>query len=302
MTAVPSVPHSVLDGRLTELEATQAILDTLYRYAHSIDYGLEDDWVDCFTEDAVWYTKRNPIAAAGRPDHRYQGQAELRAFVSAHTRPPVGWHKHMLVEPRIHLDGDRCRVDSYMMRLDAHPAGSYVRAFGRYRDRLVRCPDGRWRIEERIAEIDGTHPFGEPGAGPDVSEAWSIEEIKRLKARYSRYFDEKRWPEWADLLTENVQAWLTNDSAPIEGRDPVVAYVSPRVADATTVHEVSMPDIRITGPTTADGTWDGLSLVDAPDGTTRRQWARHDDQYELGADGCWRIRAIRVTELRNEAS
>ena len=44
--------------RLAALEAERAILRTLYRYGHSIDYGLEQEWVDCFTEDGVFDVRR----------------------------------------------------------------------------------------------------------------------------------------------------------------------------------------------------------------------------------------------------
>jgi len=36
--------------RLAALEAERAILRSLYRYGHSIDYGLEREWVDCFLQ------------------------------------------------------------------------------------------------------------------------------------------------------------------------------------------------------------------------------------------------------------
>ena len=41
--------------RLAALEAERAILRTLYRYGHSIDYGLEQEWVDCFIEVSTDY-------------------------------------------------------------------------------------------------------------------------------------------------------------------------------------------------------------------------------------------------------
>ena len=37
--------------RLDVLENERAILDTLYQYGHSLDYGLEEQYVDCFTSD-----------------------------------------------------------------------------------------------------------------------------------------------------------------------------------------------------------------------------------------------------------
>jgi hypothetical protein len=35
-------------------------------------------------------------------------------------------------------------------------------------------------------------------------------------------------------------------------------------------------------------------------GACERVWSRHDDDYERGADGRWRIGSLHVTELRVE--
>ena len=43
-----------IESRLALLEAESAILKNLYRYGHAIDYGDEEAWVDCFTEDGVF--------------------------------------------------------------------------------------------------------------------------------------------------------------------------------------------------------------------------------------------------------
>src|SRR5262249_41935300 len=153
-SALPSRPRrdSTMTVRTEDLQALvarladeQAVLDALYRYAHSIDYAFEDEWVDCFTEDAVWETRRGPVAR-GAANHRRQGHAALHEQFSHFTHPPEVWNKHMLVEPRLDLDGDRCNVQSYFLVVCAHPTGSFVKVFGRYLDRLVRCPDGRWRF------------------------------------------------------------------------------------------------------------------------------------------------------------
>ena len=139
-----------IQTRLSRLEDERAVLATLNRYGHSIDYGLEQDWVDCFTEDGVFDVQHH---RAGPPGARHEGREALAAFVGQHTRAPAKYHKHVVVEPVIALAGDGATVVSYYCRLDVAPNGEpYVRSFGRYRDTMVRCPDGRWRFKERIAD------------------------------------------------------------------------------------------------------------------------------------------------------
>jgi len=141
--------------RLAALEAERAILRTLYRYGHSIAYGLEQEWVACFTEDGVFDVRRR----VGSASVRYEGRAALAAFIAQHTRAPGRYHKHMLMEPVISVNGDQATVQSYFARLDATAAGrSFIRAFGRYLDRMVKDPDGVWRFKERVAEVEA---FGE---------------------------------------------------------------------------------------------------------------------------------------------
>ena len=55
------------EERMTHREDELAILDTLHRYAHTIDGGPAEDWLDCFTDDGVWATRRDGQAAAGFP-------------------------------------------------------------------------------------------------------------------------------------------------------------------------------------------------------------------------------------------
>ena len=134
------------------LMAERAVLDTLYRYGHSIDYGLEEDWLDCFEPDGAFDVR---YRAGARPSRRYEGRDGLTAFIAAHSRAPDRWHKHLLFEPLVTVDGDRARARSYFARLDAgHDRTPFVRAFGRYLDELARGSDGRWRFVERVAEVE----------------------------------------------------------------------------------------------------------------------------------------------------
>ena len=87
----------------------------------------------------------------------------MRSFIQGHTRAPELWHKHLLVEPMIEVDADTATCSSYLAVVMEHQNEPILRVFGRYRDRLVRCPDGRWRFRERIAEVEsmrrGLPPF-----------------------------------------------------------------------------------------------------------------------------------------------
>jgi SnoaL-like protein len=149
VSGIPGIEE--LAARLARLEDEREIVSTLYGYGHALDYGREEDWVDCFTEDGVFDVRTR----AGEPFARCDGREQLLEFARGHTRPPAAYHKHFVVDPVIELEGDTARVDSYFARLDAGPDGghAHVLAMGRYRDELVRSPDGVWRIKYRLAEI-----------------------------------------------------------------------------------------------------------------------------------------------------
>ena len=141
-----------LRAQVALLMAERAVLDTLYRYGHSIDYGLEEDWLDCFEPDGAFDVR---YRVGAKPSRRYEGRDDLAAFIAAHSRAPHRWHKHLLSEPLVTVDGDRARARSYFARLDADNDGTpFVKAFGRYLDELVRGPDGRWRFVQRVAEVE----------------------------------------------------------------------------------------------------------------------------------------------------
>jgi ketosteroid isomerase-like protein len=136
---------ATLEERLRSLEDERAILDRLYAYGHSIDYGDRDEWVDCWAEDARLHWPSDRVFA---------GRDSIAGAFDAHTHAPAVFHKHLLIEPRVSVDGDTARVSSYFMRMDNGPAGPIARSFGRYRDLLVRCDDGYWRFTERRTELE----------------------------------------------------------------------------------------------------------------------------------------------------
>lgn len=59
------------------------------------------------------------------------------------------------MEPAITVNGEQATVQSYFTRLDATRDGRpFIRAFGRYLDRMVKGADGVWRFTERVAEVE----------------------------------------------------------------------------------------------------------------------------------------------------
>jgi|SRR5215472_9981375 hypothetical protein len=150
--------------RLQALEAERAVLTTLYRYGHALDYGAEADWVDCFAA-AAHYEVRERGAGATDSVRSYDGREELAAFAAGHTRAPERFHKHLVADPLIAIDGDHATAVSYFLRLDHVDCERVVYAFGRYRDELVRCADGRWRFDVRIAEVESRRARRAPRRG-----------------------------------------------------------------------------------------------------------------------------------------
>lgn len=155
-------PDLNIVSRLRRVEAQLAVTAALYRYAHSIDYGEETEWLDCFTPGGVFELRLMngggerllgsvPMGRTTAHGVRIEGREALTRFIANHTRAPEVFHKHCLMNPVITYDAvnETASACSYYMRIDV---GRY--SFGRYLDNLVQCQDGLWRFTERIAQIE----------------------------------------------------------------------------------------------------------------------------------------------------
>ena len=149
-----------LASRIRDLEDEREVLRTLSQYGHALDHGDEEAMLDAFIPDGVWerVNARHPADIK-----RHAAPDGLRRLVREHPRNV--FMKHLLVEPQVALSGDEAEVVSYFVRIQEHPDGPYLYAFGRYRDQLRRCPDGRWRIVLRHAETEATVRRPLPDAG-----------------------------------------------------------------------------------------------------------------------------------------
>ncbi|MBY0280094.1 nuclear transport factor 2 family protein [Candidatus Binatia bacterium] len=129
-----------------------------------------------------------------------------------------------------------------------------------------------------------------------------IEAIKQLKARYFRLLDTKRWQEWGEVFTVDAHLDTTDDAphAGADGRDAIVALVSGAVGQAVTVHHGHMPEIEITGPSSARGIWameDRLEFPGDPPALVVHGRGHYHEEYERAADGAWRIKSLRLVRL-----
>lgn len=136
---------------------------------------------------------------------------------------------------------------------------------------------------------------------------YDIEEIKQLKARYIRFGDTKNWDEQAKIFTEDFVAIF--DIAPrfskdqsgyveISGRDNFIEAWKPVLVGVTTMHQVFLPEITITSPTTATGIWAFNDDVRLPQ-CHFKGWGHYHDHY-LKEDGVWKIKSSRATRIHTE--
>lgn len=118
-----------------------------------------------------------------------------------------------------------------------------------------------------------------------------IERIKRLKYRYLRGLDQKRWDEVADCFTDDAVAAYSGGAYEFAGREEIVAFLVRAMGAPSfhSSHRCHHPEIDLTSPTAASGVWalDDV-VVDTAWDLTIRGAAFYDDEYHL-VDGAWRI-------------
>jgi hypothetical protein len=134
-----------------------------------------------------------------------------------------------------------------------------------------------------------------------------IEEIKNLKARYFRLLDAKRWTEWTDVFTDDLEftyadpsvmnvppaAVRTSDGGAMVGRDQLVAFVSASMEKVTTIHHGHMPEITLVDRNRAIGRWGLTNYCEYTSAEGSLQWLRgygHYDEEYVRTEHGWRIR------------
>ncbi len=121
-----------------------------------------------------------------------------------------------------------------------------------------------------------------------------LEKIRRLKYRYLRCVDLKRWDEIGEVFTEDATADYGTPSAGrplnLTSRDEIVTFLRDSLGqDIVTLHSAGQPEIDIDGDT-ATGTWRFEDTVIATEyNVVIAGAAFYEDRYRRGEDGTWRI-------------
>lgn len=120
-----------------------------------------------------------------------------------------------------------------------------------------------------------------------------IEAIKRLKYKYFRCLDLKRWDEMRECFTEDATSAYGDGKYSFQGREQILKFLvdsmdRPGVLSA---HHGHHPEIELTGAGTAIGVWALADVfIDLDAGVTIRGAAYYRDEYvKLG--GQWKIRS-----------
>jgi hypothetical protein len=119
-----------------------------------------------------------------------------------------------------------------------------------------------------------------------------IEQIKRLKYRYCRCIDQKRFDDIAaTVFAPDATASYGGGAKQLGGRDDIVGWLRQTMGSEAmlTSHQVSQPEIDLTGPGTATGVWALQDIVVLTElGVTVRGASYYEDRY-VKVDGEWRI-------------
>ena len=121
-------------------------IEQLYaRYAWSLDESREDEWLECFTDNAT---------VEGQPFGRFQGREELRRFLGKYkTAFKTMQLRHMNSNLLVDILGDDAEGRCYLVLHGTRRGRAEINAIGVYRDQL-RQVNGQWLFVSRKVEWD----------------------------------------------------------------------------------------------------------------------------------------------------
>ena len=127
-----------------------------------------------------------------------------------------------------------------------------------------------------------------------------VEAIKQVKARYFRLMDTKDWDGLAGVFTDDVVMDITSEGmGVVTNVAEYMPFLIGVLGDVTTVHHGHMPEIELTSPDSATGTWAMEDHLWWPEGSPIRHlhgYGHYHETYVRTDDG-WRIASMRLTRL-----
>ncbi len=127
------------------------ITDLLGRIAHLADDGELADYIELFTEDAVWAMPANP--AVGASGDRRVGREDILAGARARRESglqgPGTATRHVITTVEVvSCSDDEARTVAYWLFVRNTTATPQIASMGRYDDVLRYTAEG-WRLAER---------------------------------------------------------------------------------------------------------------------------------------------------------
>ena len=139
---------SSFDAVVRELRDKQEITEVLHSYCAFLDKMDLDALASLFTDDCV-------VDYGPEPHLRSSGAEGLRHDLARMWRWARTSHHLSNVLVTLDPDGVSAVASSYVLAWHERPDGSTATMMGKYEDRLVRCPDDRWRISSRRQLLTG---------------------------------------------------------------------------------------------------------------------------------------------------
>jgi hypothetical protein len=118
-----------------------------------------------------------------------------------------------------------------------------------------------------------------------------LELLRQLKHRYCRLLDTKQFDALGALFVDDGTASYGGGAITLTGRDDIVAFLHRAMGSeqVLTSHLVGHPELELTGPDTATGSWALQDVVVHEEhGVAIRGASYYDDRYTRTAEG-WRI-------------
>ena len=134
-----------------------------------------------------------------------------------------------------------------------------------------------------------------------MADLHEIEAIKRLKYKYARCLDLKLWKEMEECFTEDATSAYGDGKYAYNGRDQILGFLRDALGlNMISMHQVHQPEIELTSPTTATGTWALQDMViETNANITIRGAAFYKDEY-VKVGGQWKIKHTGYTRLYEE--